>query len=466
MLVLGMSPALAIFEAGMLRSKNALSTISQVMSGIMILSMMWLCFGYSLTFSNDYGGIIGDFKHGFFIGVDFFECSPYAPTIPHALFAVFQMMFCVISPLLVTGAYAERMKFRGSIFFSILWTIVIYYPVRLSPMLILRFFFSLVLQVAHWIWGHGFLYKMGVYDFAGGIVIHTTAGVSSLVVAWFLGPRRDFAEHHGEVQPHNIPLAAVGTALLWMGWFGFNGGSALASGGVAASALVSTQIGGVSGAFVWMVLCWIKEKPSLTGLMNGALAGLAGITPASGYISAPLSLLTGVILGAASFFGVSILKHRFHIDDALDVSQVHGLTGVIGSLAVGFFADKSLNPNGPNGAFFGNPKQIGIQLAGILICGVYAGVATYGILKFIEIFYPVRAKDIKEDVGLDWSEHHEVAYGDLFITEPRLKVAPYLVRMNSNPTIDDNTGSLQESKSDLRRPLVSVRDSAHEEIAL
>eukprot|EP01133_Synstelium_polycarpum_P013075 gene13075-15379_t len=391
-LVLGMMPALAFFEAGLLRSKNTLSIITQIISGIVVLTVMWQAFGFSLTFGPSQKGIIGNLDHAFLIGVSYTDCNPNAKHIPSAAYAMFMMMFANITPLLMTGAYAERVKYRSFIVLTIFWEIIVFYP------------------VAHWIWGGGWLQNMGVLDFAGGIVIHTSAGVGGLVAALYLGRRKDFEKYGGEFPPSNIPLAALGAALLWMGWFGFNAGSALAAGSVATSAVVSTQIGGSFSAIVWIILSWLKGKPSTVAVINGVIAGLAGITPASGYINSQYSIGLGIVLGLSSYLSVYLLKHRMHIDDALDVSSVHGLTGIIGALAIGFCSQKSINPAGANGLFYGNAHLLGVQVMAVVVVAAWSGVATLALLYIIDKLIGLRIDESEEEHGLDLVEHGEYAY--------------------------------------------------------
>ena len=400
-LVLTMSPALAMFEAGLLRSKNTLSIFTQVFTGLIVLSTLWFVVGYSLVFGES-GGIIGNpFQHALFIDVSYSQPSVHAPRIPAAVFAIFQLTFAVITPLLITGAYAERLPFKVFIAFSVLFSLFVYYP------------------VAHAIWGRGFLEQLGTLDFAGGIVLHTTAGVAALVSAIMIGPRKDFALYHGEFPPSNVPLAAIGCGLLWLGWFGFNGGSAFsATGGIAVSACVSTQIGAVSSGFVWLVGSWWLSKPSSSALMNGLVAGLAGVTPASGYINSPASLLLGLILGVASFGGVQVLKHRLHIDDALEVSVVHGLTGMIGALYIGLFSQRAVNPDGADGWLYGSGRLMWVQLVAVLVAAVWSAVMTFAILTACRmVFGSIRVSEEEEEVGLDWGSHGEVAYHKLQVLE-------------------------------------------------
>lgn len=398
-LVMGMLPALAFFEAGLLRSKNTLSLITQIIGGFITLTMMWDLFGYSFTFSTDsWGGFIGNpITHIGFRNVPYDDCSPHADKIPAACYAMFMMMFAAITPLLMTGSFAERVKWKAFFTMTVLWEILVFYP------------------VAHWIWGGGWLSKMGVLDFAGGIVIHTTAGTSSLVVALFMGRRRDFDKYNGEFPPSNLPLAALGASLLWMGWFGFNAGSALTSGSLATSAVVSTQIGGASSALVWILLSWIKGKPSCVAVMNGVIAGFAGVTPASGYINSQATIVLGLILGFASYGGVHLFKHKLRVDDALDVSSVHGLTGIIGSIFIGFAAETAVNSSIPNGLVFGGTHLIWVQLLAVLVAGCYASAITLALCFIIDRTIGLKIDHDEEEIGLDIVEHGEYAYHNLWL---------------------------------------------------
>jgi Amt family ammonium transporter len=338
-----MTPALGFFEAGLIRSKNSLSVLVQTFSGLAILSALWFILGFTLVFSPSQSGIIGGFDWVFFRDVPVNDSLDYAPTIPGITFASFQMMFAVITPLLITGAFAERLKWSSFFVFIIAWSILVYYP------------------LAHWVWGRGWLADLGVFDFAGGIVIHTSAGLASVAAALVLGRRRNFGPDI--MVPHNIPLAVLGASLLWIGWFGFNAGSALASGGLAANTLLVTHIGSATSAIVWLFLSWKRAgKPSTTAVINGAVSGLAGVTPAAGFITAQTSFLLGIVLGFASYYGMLLIKERLKIDDALDVSSVHGITGIVGSIAVGLVATTIINPAGPNGLLYGNSTQLAVQL--------------------------------------------------------------------------------------------------------
>lgn len=393
-LVLLMIPALGMFEAGLLRKKNTVSIFMQIFFGLALLSVMWFIFGFSLTFGPDTAGLVGNLDWTFLKGVPFNDSlANYAPTIPGVLFAKFEMMFAVITPLLLTGAIAERMKFSAFIIFIVVWSFLIYYP------------------LVHWIWGGGWLGKLGVVDFAGGIVIHTSAGMGALAAALVLGRRLNYGP--AIMVPHSIPLAVLGSALLWLGWFGFNAGSALASGGVAGNTVINTHMASSISALIWVGLSWLRTgKPSIIAAINGAIAGLAGITPASGYVSVEHAFLIGIAVGIASYLGVIFLKDRLKIDDALDVSSVHGIAGIIGSLAIGIFAASIINPMGPNGLLYGNPNQLLIQAFGIGVAGVMGFFGTYVILKVIDVLIGIRVSAKVEQEGLDISEHAERAYSD------------------------------------------------------
>jgi Amt family ammonium transporter len=302
------------------------------------------------------------------------------------------MMFAVITPLLITGAFAERMKFSSFMVFIILWSIVVYYP------------------LAHWVWGKGgWLAGLGVFDFAGGLVVHTSAGMASLAAALVLGRRKNFGPE--VFRPHNIPLAAIGGSLLWIGWFGFNAGSALTSGSLAANTLLVTHAASAASSIVWIMLSWKRSgKPSAVGAINGAIAGLAGITPASGFIGVQSSLILGIVIGFASFYAIILLKECLKIDDALDVSSVHGVTGIIGTLSIGFIASTLINPAGPNGLLYGNPIQIGIQAIGVIASAALAFGGTMVIIKIIDVTMGLRIREEQEEIGLDISQHAEKAY--------------------------------------------------------
>ena len=390
-LVMMMTPALGFFEAGLIRAKNTLSIIMQTFSGLAILSILWFIIGFTLVFAPSQGGIIGGLDWFFFNNVPMNDSVDYAPTIPGVTFASYQMMFAVITPLLITGAFAERLKWSSFFVFIIAWSLVVYYP------------------LAHWIWGRGWLADLGVFDFAGGIVIHTSAGLGSLAAALVLGRRKNFGPDI--MVPHNIPLAVIGASLLWIGWFGFNAGSALASGSLAANTLLVTHIASATSAMVWIGLSWKRSgKPSTTAVINGAIAGLAGVTPASGFISAQNSFLLGIVLGFASYYAILLLKEHLKIDDALDVSSVHGVTGIIGALAIGIIASTAINPAGPDGLAYGNPMQFAIQALGVAVAAVVGFVGTVVIMKVIDVTMGLKVKEEEEDIGLDITQHAERAY--------------------------------------------------------
>ena len=390
-LVMLMTPALGFFEAGLIRSKNSLSVLMQTFSGLAILSTLWFVIGFTLVFAPSQNGIIGGLDWLFFHNVPFKDSLDYAPTIPGVTFASYQMMFAVITPLLMTGAFAERLKWSSFFIFIIAWSLLVYYP------------------LAHWVWGRGWLANLGVFDFAGGIVIHTSAGLGSLAAALILGRRKNFGPDI--MVPHNIPLAVIGAAMLWIGWFGFNAGSALSSGALAANTLLVTHIGSATSAMVWIFLSWKRSgKPSTTAVINGAIAGLAGVTPAAGFIDAQSSFVLGIVLGFASYYSILLLKEHWKIDDALDVSSVHGVTGIIGALAIGILATQVVNPAGPNGLLFGNPMQFAIQALGVAVAAVMGFAGTVVIMKLIDRTIGLKVKEEEEDIGLDITQHAERAY--------------------------------------------------------
>jgi Amt family ammonium transporter len=401
-MILFMMTSLALFEGGLLRSNNTLSILMAIMTSIVVNSVIFLIIGYSLTFGTDHGGFIGGFDYAFFINVSNFDCNPvYATGIPHSAYAFFEMMFYVICPLLVTGAYAERVGARTSLVFGIIWNIVVYIP------------------VAHWVWSDGgWLKERGVLDFAGGIVLHTTAGAASLVSALFMGRRVGFELVHGEFPPSNLPLATIGATGLWVGWFFFNGASALKSNGVAMGAALSTQIGGSVCAFMYYLFSsvWTKNKPSFVAVLNGIVAGFAGITPASGYISSAGTVGLGVVL-SISFWTAILMKRKFLVDDALDVTSVHGVTGIIGSLAVGLIATKSeLSPS--DGVFYGGEWSFfGWQCVAVLVAAAWSAFWTLAIWFVMNKVQPVRFDVVKETngVGLDIHDHGEFAYHGLVL---------------------------------------------------
>jgi len=389
-----MIPALGFFQAGLLRRKNTVSILMQVFSGLVILSVLWFVIGYSLTFSSDQSGFIGNLDNMFIKGISFKEpIDQYAPTIPGISFVNFQMMFAVITPLLITGAIAGRMKFSAFVVFIIAWSFVIYYP------------------TAHWIWGGGWLAELGVVDFAGGIVVHISVGMGALSAALVLGKRKHFSDKLKI--PYNIPLALIGGLMLWFGWFGFNAGSALMSGGLAANTIFVTHLAASVSAMIWIGLSWRRTgKPSIVAGINGGIAGLAGITGASGFVSVEHAFLIAIAIGFATYYGVVLIKDKLKIDDALDVSSVHGISGIVGTLAIGIFASSMINPTGPDGLIFGNFIQLPIQAVGIGVAALLSFVGTAIILKVLDRIMGIRVSHEVEDVGLDISEHGESAFSD------------------------------------------------------
>jgi ammonium transporter, Amt family len=392
-LVMLMTPGLGFFEAGLIRFKNGLSAIMHTFSGLAILSTLWFIVGFTLVFGPTQGGIIGGLDHIFYNGVKVHEGYGVNVTIPGVTFATFQMMFAVITPLLISGAFAERMKYSAFFIFAIAWSLFIYFP------------------VAHWIWGGGWLAQLGVWDFAGGIVIHTTAGMAALAAGIVFGRRKNFGPQI--MVPHNLPLAVVGATMLWLGWFGFNAGSAVAANGVAGNALLTSQIGASTSTLVWLFLSWKRSgKPSIAAVINGAIAGLAGITPAAGYISGESAFVLGIILGFGSYYGIVLFKEKLKIDDALDVSSVHGVTGILGALAIGVAASPLIMPNGPVGWLHGNPAQLGIQAFGIAVAAAFAFVVSLAIFKIIDKTIGLKVSDEEEEAGLDITQHAEKAFND------------------------------------------------------
>ena len=393
-LVLLMIPALGLFESGLLRRKNSVSIFMQIFFGMSLLSVMWFVFGFSLSFGPSTTGVIGNLDWSFLKGIPWdAPLEQYAPSIPGVLFVKFQLMFACITPLLLTGTIAERMKFSSFIIFISAWSMLIYYP------------------IVNMVWGGGWLAQLGVVDFAGGIVIHTTVGMAALAAALVLGKRRGFGPAINI--PHSIPLAVLGSSLLWLGWFGFNAGSALASGGVAGNTVIVTHLASSVSALIWAGLSWMRTgKPSIVATINGAIAGLAGITPASGYISVEHSFVLAIAIGVLSYGGVVLIRDKLKIDDALDVSSVHGIAGIVGALGIGIFASTLINPSGVDGLLYGNYDQIWIQAVGIGVAAVMGFGGTWVLLQLIKHLIGIRVEPEEEDIGLDISEHAEAAYSD------------------------------------------------------
>jgi len=390
-LVLLMTPGLAIFYAGMVRSKNVLGTIMQSFILISLISIEWVYIGYSMSFGPDLHGIIGDLSWIGLKGVGADPSAVYATTIPHVVFMIFQCMFAVITPALITGAFAERMRFGPFLVFSLLWAVIVYNP------------------ICHWVWGSGgWLNRLGVLDFAGGLVVHLSCGAAALAAVLVLQPRKGYGKEN--FLPHSLPMTLLGTGLLWFGWFGFNGGSALAANAVAGNAFVATHLGGMSGMAMWVILEWIhRGKPTTLGAASGAISGLATITPASGFVGPNSAIIIGLLAGIVCYTAVA-LKNRFGYDDSLDVVGIHGVGGLIGTLCVGVFASTAFNPGGADGLISGNPSLLVSQCIGVAVVLIYAFVVSWVMLKIIDMVFGLRVSDDTEDQGLDLSEHSETAY--------------------------------------------------------
>ena len=391
-LVMLMTPGVALFYGGMVRRKSVLSTITMSFAALAVVALIWVLYGYSLSFAPDIAGIIGGLDWVGLRQVGQTPSSVYASTVPHLAFMIFQAMFAIITVALITGAVVERMKFSAILVFSVLWLTVVYCP------------------VAHWVWGSGsWMARLGVLDFAGGIVVHISAGVSALVLASLVGPRKGFREKE-PMEPNNIPMVALGAGLLWFGWFGFNAGSALTSGGLASSAFVTTNISAAAAAFTWMMLSWRQQRPSLLGTATGAIAGLAAITPAAGFVP-PLSGIPIGIVAALICYYCMLFRMKRGIDESLDVWAVHGMGGTWGALATGIFASAAINSAGANGLILGNALQLAKQFAGVASVWAFAFIATWILGKVIDVTIGLRVTRTEETVGLDISQHGERAYG-------------------------------------------------------
>lgn len=390
-LVMLMTPGLALFYGGMVRRKNVLGTIMHSFVALGIITVQWVLFGYSLAFGPDVGHVIGNLDWIGLRGVGLDPNPDYAATIPHQAYMIFQMMFAIITPALISGAIAERIKFSAYVVFMILWAFLVYDP------------------LAHWVWGTGgWLKELGALDFAGGLVVHISSGVSALACALVLGRRKGYGIDL--MAPHNLTLTVIGGCLLWFGWFGFNSGSAVASGALAASAFIVTHIATGTAALSWMVTEWAhRGKPTALGAVSGAVAGLVAITPASGFVGPLSSLIIGALAGAVCYGAVN-LKPRFGYDDSLDVVGVHAVGGTLGALLTGFFASQVVNPGGSDGLFFGNPAQVGVQALSVLVAWIYSFAVTWVLLKLLDRVMGLRASEEDESLGLDLSQHGEVGY--------------------------------------------------------
>jgi Amt family ammonium transporter len=391
-LVMLMTPGLAFFYGGLVRRKNMLSVLMQCFMALCIISIQWVVCGYSLSFGPDKNGIIGGLDWTFLTNVGMTPNPIYSSTIPHEVFMMFQMMFAVITPALIIGAFAERMKFSAFVIFILLWATIVYNP------------------ITHWLWGDGgFLKNMGALDFAGGAVVHINAGMTALAAALVLGKRQGYP--NGISPPHNLPFAALGAGLLWFGWFGFNAGSALKASGLAGNAFAVTHIAGAVAGVTWSVLDWLRyKKPTTLGMITGAVAGLAAVTPASGYVTPIGAICIGIGAGILPWLVVTCLKTKLGYDDSLDAFGVHGIGGIWGVIATGLWATKTINPDGADGLFYGNPAQLLIQLKVVLVTAVYSFVIGYVLLKFVDVVIKLRVTEHEERVGLDLTQHREAAY--------------------------------------------------------
>jgi Amt family ammonium transporter len=382
-LVLLMIPGVGFFYGGMVRKKNAISTIILSFAIMGIISLQWILFGYSLAFGKDVGGIIGGLDYLGLNGVGM-EAKE-GLTIPGLTFMIFQAMFAVITVSLITGSYVERIKFSSFLVFSLAWATLVYDP------------------IAHWVWGGGWLAQMGALDFAGGLVVHISAGVSALAVAIVIGARKGFGAD--PMEPHNIPTTVMGAALLWFGWFGFNAGSALAANGLAANAFVTTNTAAAAAATTWMLLSWRHRAPSALGIVTGAVAGLAAVTPASGYVTPLAAIPIGIGAGIIVYYAILFVRGGKKVDDSLDVLACHGIGSTWGVLATGIFASI-----GAAGLLYGNPGQLAVQLIAVAATWIYSFAITYGLARIIDAFMGLRVRDEEESVGLDLSQHGEGAY--------------------------------------------------------
>ncbi len=405
-LVLLMTPGLAFFYGGLVRSRNVLNTMMMSFILIAIVGVTWVLWGYSLAFevsgvgengfAQGFEKFFGSLNWMFLNGVAFDKPDPigYAGTIPHQVFMIYQMMFAIITPALISGAIVERVSFKAYFWFVLLWSTLIYSP------------------LAHWVWGKGWIGAMGALDFAGGTVVHISSGVSALVAVWLIGARKTYPDQPSA--PHNLPYVLLGIGLLWFGWFGFNAGSALSSGALATVAFVSTAIAPAAGGLTWVILEWVlRGKPTALGIASGFLAGLVGITPAAGFVVPIGAILIGSITSVCCFFGVSF-RAKIQFDDSLDTYFIHGIGGTVGAILTGVFATKAVNEFGKNGLLFGNASLLVPQIVGVVATYIFAGVGTFVILKLLSLAMELRVKPLQEEQGLDINEHGEEGYGEEF----------------------------------------------------
>jgi ammonium transporter, Amt family len=399
-LVFFMTPGLALFYGGMVRKRNVLSIMMQSFAAIGLVTVVWVVFGYSLAFGPDHGHIIGGLDWFALKGVGLTANPDYAPSVPHLLFFLFQLMFAIITPAVISGATAERLRFPAFVLFMVSWSVFVYIP------------------LAHWVWGvGGWMRNLGVMDFAGGTVVEMASGVSGLVAALVVGKRLKIGYEFNI--PHHMPNVLFGGGILWFGWFGFNAGGAMGANGVAVLALGTTLIAGAAGMIGWALLEWFHRRQiTVFGAISGVIAALVAITPAAGFVSTGSSLLIGFIAGGVCYLGVSVLKEKLGYDDALDVFGIHGIGGTWGTIATGIFADVNLNPQGHNGLLNGGGiHPVLIQLLAVIVTYAFTSGMTFAILKVVALFTPLRATDDEQANGLDLSQHRETAYPDFELSE-------------------------------------------------
>lgn len=385
-------PGLAFFYGGLVRRKNVLSILMQCFIIVCVVSLQWMLFGYSLAFGPDFHGIIGKLDWLGLAGVGGTPNPDYCKGIPHYAFMIFQAMFAIITPALIIGAYAERVKFSAFLVFTLLWTTFVYDP------------------LAHWVWGvGGWMRNLGALDFAGGIVVHVSSGISALVLALLLGKRIGY--NHKPIRPHNLPFTVLGAALLWFGWFGFNAGSALAADGLAANAFVTTHIATAAAGITWALIeWWHNGTPTILGAATGAVAGLVAVTPACGFVNPMNAMFIGIMVALICYLAVAIIKSKVGYDDSLDAFGVHGVGGTVGTIATGLFAEKVINAAGADGLLFGNPHQLYVQSLSLIVTVVFAAIMTFLIFKIVDVIIGMRVEEHNEIVGLDLTQQSEAAY--------------------------------------------------------
>ncbi len=384
-LVMIMTPGVGLFYAGMVRRKNAIAMIALSIACLIVVGIIWVVYAYSLAFGPDIAGVIGNLRYAMMNGVGMNPTKDL--TIPHILFAIYQMMFAVITLAIIVSAVAERVKFSSFLVFGILWITFVYAP------------------FAHWLWGHGWLSKLGAVDFAGGMVVHVSSGFGALALAFAIGKRMGYGEYN--MEPHNVPLTLIGGALLWFGWFGFNGGSALHANGLAANAIMTTFIASCVAGAVWMLISWAKGKPGSLSMISGVIAGLAAITPAAGFVDIKGAIVIGLVAGILCYLAFDF-RIRREIDESLDAWAIHGIGGAWGSFAVGLLASPAIN--GCAGLIYGGLNLASAQIIAVVSTIIYAFVVTYILAKIVDVTMGLRVSEVEEYVGLDISQHGEVAY--------------------------------------------------------